>query len=255
MGVVKRHGTPKELGLLSHGGVIEIKALRVHRSFAVHENLLCTTSNLFKERLEKHRKSIDRECPTCLEELEPMQADIAFYRSKRGQSMHSYCFEEWKGSQAGEITCPMCRQIWETPLTDVLDLPTTDLDPEALQTNLDWQYTDRCPSLDASPQYTEEFNVRLLKALPVACILQDHCFWGMLVAMSMGVLQSKGNSGFRLDSVKYAFETTDFVQIFMKVLGEAIASSHGTNVDRQQLLCEMTGDNYYLEVSEADETP
>lgn len=67
------------------------------------------------------RKPIEGDCPICYSELKPEPESsgdapagrIVWCRAACGQNMHRGCFEMWARTKKGNVTCPMCRSVWE----------------------------------------------------------------------------------------------------------------------------------------------
>ena len=62
------------------------------------------------------RKPVEGDCPICFSDLEPGSGEaIVWCRAACGQNMHAECFQTWARTRggSGDVTCPMCRSIWE----------------------------------------------------------------------------------------------------------------------------------------------
>lgn len=175
----------------------------MHRKFVVHEDLLCATSKLFQQRLQKHRKLIGGECSICHEEMSSIRADITFCRSECGQNFHEHCLEQWKSS-GPDMTCPMCRREWTKESMTTLEVPSQDdIEPEVLQTYVDWLYTGTIHMNPAIVPESDDANVFLLKALALAYSLDDSVFRSTVKAHLTTAFESKVNTGFRSASIEF----------------------------------------------------
>lgn len=211
---------------------MQIKPNNIHRKFAVHEDLLCATSKLFRNRLQKHRKLNEGERSICHEELNAIKADITFCRSKCGQNYHQHCLEDWKNSPLdGGVTCPLCRHDRTPEPTAVLALPgPNDFEPETLQTYIDWLYTGTIQVDPKIPPESDEFNVYLLKAMSLACTVADEEFASSLKAHLVAHFESKVNTGFRKASIEYAFGAESYIPVKHFVLWSALSNMSGRQV-------------------------
>lgn len=172
----------------SLGQIVEIKPRKVHRKFAVHENLLCKTSEVFKQRLQEHRKPVERDCPICHENLDPAIADITYCQVKCGKNLHQHCLDKWEHAQSEVITCPMCREAWEDHTT--LDLASnTDLGPKAMQLYMDWLYSGGVHINQEIALESDDFNVLHLKAWVVSHAVGDTTFQTAIGKMPISNMQ------------------------------------------------------------------
>jgi hypothetical protein len=117
------------------------------RHCTVHEDLLCAHSKFFKRSLQCLRKPLQDECSICTEPLDPNAEDITFCRSGCGQNFHEQCIDEWKTSQSGQTTCPMCRKIWKS---DTNKLQTVDMKVNqcSIQLYVEWLYTGQLQEIE-----------------------------------------------------------------------------------------------------------
>ncbi|CAN9083880.1 unnamed protein product [Alternaria sp. RS040] len=209
MAITKSRGATRKLGPVSIGNkIIRFKIPKLDRRFTVHEDLICRTSRFSEDRLQKHRKPISNsdECCVCAENLDATLKDISFC-AKCGQNIHEVCIQAWKrsftasGDEDSLPTCPMCRASWKNdPPLDHLDLKP-DLDPEAVQTYLDWLYTSSLnitsqisPSKDAS-------SLVMLKLWTVANAIEDPSFKAKVIITYF----TKDPIPFPTHSLKWAF--------------------------------------------------
>ena len=60
------------------------------------------------------RKPVEGDCPICFSELGDEKESVVWCRAACGQNIHQECFETWaKTKTSGDVTCPMCRSVWE----------------------------------------------------------------------------------------------------------------------------------------------
>ncbi|KAI5467554.1 hypothetical protein BGZ63DRAFT_419252 [Mariannaea sp. PMI_226] len=63
----------------------------------------------------KKRKPIEGDCPICYCALRGKSNEaVVWCRAACGQNMHQQCFQMWARTKQGDVTCPMCRSVWET---------------------------------------------------------------------------------------------------------------------------------------------
>ena len=84
---------------------------RHETKFAVHEDLLCSSSKYFKRKLRKSRKPVEGDCSVCTEDIAGF-TEISYCKAC-GQNFHTKCIDEWLQR---ERTCPLCRLDWPLPL-------------------------------------------------------------------------------------------------------------------------------------------
>jgi hypothetical protein len=66
------------------------------------------------------RKPIEGDCPICFSELEANGAEaVVWCKSTCGNNIHAECFQMWARTKHGNVTCPMCRSVWESDKEDV----------------------------------------------------------------------------------------------------------------------------------------
>ncbi|KAJ4291005.1 hypothetical protein N0V90_010201 [Kalmusia sp. IMI 367209] len=105
------------------------------RVFAVHEDLLCTNSSLFREKIQPGRKDIEGECSICHEEM-VIEGHELSYCATCGCNYHQECIAKWLVKwhvNAGTLRrCPLCRSVWKLAANDrVFHYP--ELDPSAFE--------------------------------------------------------------------------------------------------------------------------
>ncbi|KAF2033321.1 hypothetical protein EK21DRAFT_58878 [Setomelanomma holmii] len=230
MTVSKSRGATRKLGAISVGSkIVRFRVHNIDRRFAVHEDLICRTSNLFKAQLQKNRKALPaepegEECCVCQEDLDPITKDIT-YCVTCGQNVHDSCIEQWKqtnntsGGDRTAATCPMCRATWKNePLLKYLSIDAS-LDAEAVQAYLDYLYSGTLHIPSSISRRTDPFNVALLKCWAVASAVSDSPFKTTVI----NTFFTEAKARIWTDSVKWAFtdgqaneEIKDFVmEVFM----------------------------------------
>ncbi|KAF3049992.1 hypothetical protein E8E11_008446 [Didymella keratinophila] len=194
MGVVKSRGVARKLGSLGLGRVVQIKPRNINRKFAIHEGLLCATSAHFKKRLQERRIS--------------SIADVTLCKAECGKNIHQHCLYDWRKSKAGGLTCPMCRKDRQASVDTLFEFnhSKVDLDPQAFQFYVDWLYTGEFKIDPAILTGSDAFNVHLLKAWTVSDAVTDFRFRNAIIARLTQAMETKGDKGFGLDSVKYAYK-------------------------------------------------
>jgi hypothetical protein len=178
----------------------------------VHEDLICLTSTLFKQQLQKHRKLLPPSgttdvCCVCYDDLDPTTKDIA-YCVTCGKNIHELCIENWKRKSDQQRhdrpppTCPMCRATWKNePLLKNLTI-SDDLDAAAVQMYLDWLYSTDLRIPARVDRATDAFNVALLKCWAVASAVQDDAFKGVVLAAFF----TEAGAQFWRESIHWVFE-------------------------------------------------
>jgi hypothetical protein len=119
--------------------VVHVGSTLSDRQFTVHEDLVCTGSEVFKTWFQPTRRAIDGQYPICYVELDPTHADLTFCRGMCGHNLHTRCWETWANEQA-HPKCPMCRTGWKEP-EDEKTACQIGVDPDALQTYVGWLYS------------------------------------------------------------------------------------------------------------------
>lgn len=72
------------------------------------------TETVSSEDKDGKRKSVDGECPICVEDLEANDEQIVWCQAACGNNLHKACFDQWAASKRGApVTCPYCRTNWQ----------------------------------------------------------------------------------------------------------------------------------------------
>lgn len=67
-----------------------------------------------KQAESDKRKPIEGDCPICYSELEAKSSEaVVWCRAACGQNMHEQCFSMWARTKSNDVTCPMCRSLWQ----------------------------------------------------------------------------------------------------------------------------------------------
>ncbi|KAH6991049.1 hypothetical protein BKA56DRAFT_511923 [Ilyonectria sp. MPI-CAGE-AT-0026] len=67
-----------------------------------------------KQAESDKRKPIEGDCPICYSELEAKSPEaVVWCRAACGQNMHEQCFSMWARTKSNDVTCPMCRSLWQ----------------------------------------------------------------------------------------------------------------------------------------------
>jgi hypothetical protein len=185
MTVIKTRGAARKLGKCHCNSTLHLltkfslghKFIRFttsskDRHFAIHEDLICASSKLFKERLQKDRKKVEGKCAICHEELDAKAGDLTFCKAECGQNIHEKCMTQWLAERGSAKTCPMCRKAWKVDGQESVALDH-DLDTDAVQLYLDWLYTGKPQFEDSIDRATDNFNIHLLKAFAVSDVMKD----------------------------------------------------------------------------------
>jgi hypothetical protein len=108
--------------------------------FTIHEDLLCSSSKFFKEKLQKSRKAIQGDCSICTEDVAGF-APVDFCESC-GQNFHTRCIDGWLQR---EQTCPLCRLEWPLPPQPrgekVIKMPFRPCPVSYFDQYMQWLYT------------------------------------------------------------------------------------------------------------------
>jgi hypothetical protein len=190
------------------GRVIQIQARNIHSKYSVHEDLLCATSELSRNLLQKRGEGA---CAICHEVLNPAIADMTFYKMQcDGHNVHQDCIDEWKAMNPAAAPCSICEAIQESR-PSIVSLPSKiDLDPKAVQLYIDWLYADTIRvGPDVAAESSDDYNVCLLRAWSVAAAAQDKEFEHAVIAHLVSQFDEQKNAGFGAASVTYAFETAE----------------------------------------------
>ncbi|EMD97393.1 hypothetical protein COCC4DRAFT_148177 [Bipolaris maydis ATCC 48331] len=180
----KAQDTPSKLESICVGNrIVHFKVSNIERRFSVHEDRICKTSKLFKDRLQKRRKRMfpTDECCICTDTLDPIVKDISFC-TNCGQNFHESCMETWKNYRRtprrknSPANCPTCRASWKTdsPLSNLN--VETELDAEAVQIYMDWVYTSDLETPAVISLETDAFTLITLKLWAAANAFQDRRF-------------------------------------------------------------------------------
>jgi len=85
-----------------------------------------------------------------------------------------------------------------------LEVPSQDdIEPEVLQTYIDWLYTGTIHINPAIAPESDDANVFVLKALALAYSLDDSVFRSTVKAHLTTAIESKANAGFRRYSIEF----------------------------------------------------
>ncbi|OAK95109.1 hypothetical protein IQ06DRAFT_64248 [Phaeosphaeriaceae sp. SRC1lsM3a] len=171
---VLRSGRPRHGPACLGRTILRFKSHSSKRHFSVHEHLICSKSQLFKQRFQKNRKPMEGECLICHEQLNPQEDDVTFCRGSCGQNIHEACIEQWTRRHS---TCPMCREPWRKAGGDAIHLDE-ELDTDAVQLYADWLYTDR---LEFPEEYDCSRHPLIFKAWTVSDVMQDAGFRHALI--------------------------------------------------------------------------
>lgn len=206
MPVVKVRGPTRENRPFT-GRVIQIQARNVHSKYSVSEDVLCATSELSKNLLQKYDEGA---CAICHEVLDPATADITLYKKQcDGHNVHQSCIDDWKATNPATAPCSICEAIQE-PRPSTVSLPSKiDLDPKALQLYVVWLYADAIRVAPDVAAESDDYNVCLLRAWSVAEAAQDKEFKHAIIAHLMSQFDKQENAGFGAASITYAFETVE----------------------------------------------
>ncbi|KAK7431219.1 hypothetical protein QQZ08_002259 [Neonectria magnoliae] len=58
------------------------------------------------------RKPVEGDCPICYCELDGSEG-VVWCRAACGQNIHEHCFKMWARTKQGDVTCPLCRSVWQ----------------------------------------------------------------------------------------------------------------------------------------------
>ncbi|KAJ4365597.1 hypothetical protein N0V83_008217 [Neocucurbitaria cava] len=182
--------------------------------YAVHEDIICCTSALIREAMQKHRKPLHRQddCDICYVSLDPRARNITFCR-KCGDNVHEACLQEWwkqlllvdqrEDSSSHVPTCPFCRATWSDDEDQIFHLAVAeDLDDCALQLYVNWLYSRILHICSAISPTTDEFNATILKCWEVANAFQDETFKGEVFTV---FFTTEGKAPLDTDSIDWAF--------------------------------------------------
>ncbi|OAK95111.1 hypothetical protein IQ06DRAFT_232464 [Phaeosphaeriaceae sp. SRC1lsM3a] len=150
--------------------------------FTIHEELICSQSPYFRERLQKGRKPIEGECPICHENMNPTRTDITFCRVSCGANIHSDCLEKWKMQSSflmRSTTCPMCRRMWQSERSEQTHTFLA-LSAKPFHCYYEWSYSRHIPlsTLKSSPNNIEagwDMDA-LINAYSLGTRIQDNTF-------------------------------------------------------------------------------
>jgi hypothetical protein len=163
--------------------MVRLRIGHTKETFAIYEELLCSHSSYFREKLQKGRKAIEGECTICHEEMDPTRQELTFCKPGCGGNMHYKCMESWKGlktARSEAITCPLCRHVWPTE-TYQQTLQCSDLKADSFDYYQQWLYhhtillEDREPGTEDSKVAQKEI-CRLIQAYLLGVQLRDKIF-------------------------------------------------------------------------------
>lgn len=178
------------------------------KPFTVHEDLLCATSAIFKNELQKKRKPVSGECPICHEEVDLKVGNVAFCRSQCGQNFHDHCIDKWSESQNGPANCPVCRQAWSERPQEIIELWCNEnLEATAVQLYCNWLYTKQVQIDEDVVRDSEDFGICILQGLKVSLWINAQDFACALVATYFS--ENKFERGFWINATKYVYENSN----------------------------------------------
>ncbi|KAF2008215.1 hypothetical protein P154DRAFT_584847 [Amniculicola lignicola CBS 123094] len=152
------------------------------RRYTVHEDLICLTSQLYKNTLQPKRKPIEGNCAVCRNEINPNIDDLVYCRSRCGQNLHRGCLEQWHAAapQISHGNCPYCRALW--PLEQngdrrILNFDRFNLEQWMIHIYIGWLYT-RCFQYDDNSinDRAGAFFVYMIELHRIAVAFQDKEF-------------------------------------------------------------------------------
>jgi hypothetical protein len=143
--------------------------------FVIHEDLLCSHSPFFKEKLQPRRREIEGDCSICHDELSPGIKELTFCSDSCGCNFHYDCVERWKAQSAQEETtrCPLCRSNWGVHKISQ-SFNFRSLDKDAFEIYSAWLYNGHIATEedeDEEPEYSV-----LAKAYQFGVHVQDTMF-------------------------------------------------------------------------------
>lgn len=158
--------------------IVRLRIDRTREMFAIHEELLCSRSKYFREKLQKGRKPIEGDFPICFEALDLTRSEVTGCRSTCGLNMHHACMKTWKEEKSARsevMTCPACRQKWAEENEQTLLCP--ELDAKAFNYYNDWLY-HRDILFDEEPpahEYSGEIHA-MIETYGLSCKVKDGKF-------------------------------------------------------------------------------
>lgn len=179
---------------------------KIQRTFTLPEDLICRSSQAFRQLLQKNRKTVDGECSICHETLDADEDEITFCRARCGQNFHERCMDQWKVAESGPTKCPICRQVWKSLPNHTIgvmnDIEGID-DKDAMHVYCDWLYTGTIQIDEDVPRDSEEFGLRILKAHNLASQLNDMDFRNAVVANY--IAENRFAKGFWSTAINYVW--------------------------------------------------
>jgi hypothetical protein len=157
------------------------------RIFPVHEELLCTSSLYFRDRLQKNRKLIEGECSICHEDMHTETEEITYCQTC-GANFHYNCIKQWEaGNMARDpalvagVMCPLCRSVWDESKTRTCHCP--NLDPEAFGMYNKWLYTKNI-SIDENENMLNLTYKSLFEAWHFGRLIKDKKFLNAILRVT-----------------------------------------------------------------------
>ncbi|KAI4608686.1 hypothetical protein J4E80_008891 [Alternaria sp. BMP 0032] len=143
--------------------------------FAVHVDLLCSSSGFFEKEFQSSRKVIEGECSICTEGM--LDHSPITFCDDCGQNFHTKCIQGWLDR---EETCPLCRIDWaaEEDASKIGEYTWEKCDPLSFDMYMQWLYIGiipSCPHGDADNAVQSRFT-QLMKAHILGDKLQDPGF-------------------------------------------------------------------------------
>ncbi|KAH6637385.1 hypothetical protein C7974DRAFT_450262, partial [Boeremia exigua] len=111
--------------------------------FRVHADLMCKTSRVIRNKIQRKRRKIEGDCPICHEELRPEAEDLTFCDASCGRNFHSSCMTGWIQRATAAATCPLCRHDWVQVSDRTLDM--TDISERGFEIYVEWLYYAKIP--------------------------------------------------------------------------------------------------------------
>ncbi|KAF2018329.1 hypothetical protein BU24DRAFT_461279 [Aaosphaeria arxii CBS 175.79] len=143
------------------------------RSFNVHEDLICSRSEYFKNLLQKNRKELDEECAICREGFEVTKDDVVHCQTC-GQNLHDDCVAQWH-TRGDDKRCPFCRAAW-TPDSEAKTIKCQSLDVDGFDTYVKFIYGKGIATYTSESNNHDQRTLRLCKAWIVGNIVDDKEF-------------------------------------------------------------------------------
>jgi hypothetical protein len=158
----------------------------------VHEELLCTSSLYFRDRLQKTRKPVEGECSICHENMDTDKEEIAYCHTCGG-NVHFDCIKQWEARNKARkpvredgVICPLCRSVWN--LSESRTCVCPNLKPKPFGIYTEWLYTKNI-SIDEDVRVLNLAHKSLFEAWHIGRLIKDKKFLNAILCATIELIE------------------------------------------------------------------